>query len=49
VAVEARILAKIASVCTPAPCTATVRKSMAQAAAAAAAATDSHGRRTWLD
>lgn len=47
--VEARILAKIASVCTPGPSATTVRKSIAQAAAAAAGATDSHGRPIWQD
>jgi hypothetical protein len=48
--VEARILAKIAAVCTPGPCAATVRKSMAAAAVAAAAgAADSHGRPGWQD
>jgi hypothetical protein len=46
--VEARILAKIASVCTPGPSAATIRKSMAHAAAGAPA-TDGQGRRTWQD
>lgn len=45
--VEARILAKIASVCTPGPTANAVRKSMA--VAAAAATTDSSGRPHWLD
>lgn len=45
--VEARILAKIVSVCTPGPTANAVRKSMA--AAAAAATTDSSGRPHWLD
>jgi hypothetical protein len=49
-AIEAKILAKIATVCTPGHATgAAVRKSMAQQAAATAAAIDSSGRPLWQD